>query len=97
MYPSLAEHACNSSGTRRFGDVIDGALLPHVAEHLAIDILVRGSRRAGAATLFSGNSSWYDEERTIMIVSVSSREPQVAQGALEAAVGVINGLEKLEN
>ncbi|MDR0499825.1 MAG: hypothetical protein LBG97_01065 [Coriobacteriales bacterium] len=42
-YPTLKEHACQSGGTTTFGQSIrsrGGALLPHVVEHLAIDLLV---------------------------------------------------------
>jgi len=40
MRPTLAEHTCKQQGFGYFGDKLVGTTLPHLVEHLAIDLLV---------------------------------------------------------
>jgi hypothetical protein len=44
LLPTIVEHACVSGGVGRFGEKLEGALLPHIVEHVAIDLLVRGQK-----------------------------------------------------
>ena len=45
MRPTLAEHTCKQQGFGYFGDKLVGSTLPHLVEHLAIDLLVEESRQ----------------------------------------------------
>jgi AmiR/NasT family two-component response regulator len=91
-YPTLAEHACKSNGNRRFGEVLQGALLPHAVEHLAIDLLVRDAKAAGRQQAFAGNTSWANDEHGAMLVRVSYSDPAATQAAIKTAVDTINNL-----
>ncbi|MDR2196952.1 MAG: hypothetical protein LBO07_03210 [Coriobacteriales bacterium] len=68
MRPTLAEHACQDRGLRRFGEVMVGSTLPHLAEHLAIDLLVE----AWPGWRFAGATTWADREKAIMQIQLSS-------------------------
>ncbi|MDR1089135.1 MAG: hypothetical protein LBL23_07710 [Coriobacteriales bacterium] len=93
-YPSLAQHACKNAGSgaraqaqdvpATFGDRLTGALLPHAAEHLAIELLVR----AYPGQVFAGNTRWISREKQQMRVRISSP----SQAALLEAIEVLNGL-----
>ncbi|MCL2882987.1 MAG: hypothetical protein FWF30_00760 [Coriobacteriia bacterium] len=51
--PTLAEHACRQNGVGRFGQKITGCRLPHLLEHLSIDLLVER-----CACQIAGNTSY---------------------------------------
>ena len=95
LYPSIVDHACHSNGEGSFGDRIVGALLPHVVEHLSIDILVKrfaGTESpvfAGAQSpIFAGATRWLDRDNSLMQVRVgcTSHEPSFYFDATEAAL-----------
>ena len=44
LRPTLAEHICKHRGFGYFGDKLIGTTLPHLVEHLAIDLLVEGNQ-----------------------------------------------------
>lgn len=93
--PNLAHHACKSAGTGNFKDRLVGALLPHVVEHVAIDLLVE---LTDATQTFAGATTWLDRETNTMCVRVgcTSDEPSLYFGAtekaLEQAVHLLNRL-----
>lgn len=98
QYPTLPQHACKSGTSTKqesFGDHIAGALLPHVVEHICIDILV--TECPGQA--FAGNTSWIARKDQMMRVRVSlpkgeDHESAVyrVHGALSEAIEQINRL-----
>jgi len=92
LLPTLAEHACASGGVGRFGEKLEGALLPHVVEHVAIDLLVREQDGATPVQGFAGNTVWFDRDRGIMRVRVSFIDSLVTQAALYKAIDLVNGL-----
>jgi hypothetical protein len=81
-YPSLAEHACNSGGATTFGERLCGALLPHAAEHLAIELLVS----AYPGQVFSGATKQLDHDKGLMRVRVSLPDAPDAEGAAHKAL-----------
>jgi len=94
-YPTLAFHACKSShGATTFGERIAGALLPHVVEHLAIDLLVR----THPGTQLAGNTRWQDAAHTVMRVRLKDVPADVASAlpptellaAIAEATNIIN-------
>jgi hypothetical protein len=52
VHENLADHACKMKGIKRFGEAILQASIPHVLEHLTIDLMVEeyGYRIAGTTT-----------------------------------------------
>ncbi|MDR3315214.1 MAG: hypothetical protein LBS98_01815 [Coriobacteriales bacterium] len=90
--PTLAEHACKGHGIGYFGEKIVGTTLPHLVEHIAIDLLVQ--QEAGSV---AGNTTWEDLERESMRVRllVPDKSPAAAkatQDALIDAVTLVNDL-----
>lgn len=98
QYPSLPQHACKSGSSTQhetFGEHLAGALLPHVAEHVAIDILV--AKYPGES--FAGNTSWIAREDQTMRVRISLTKEEAfeyavyrSHGALSEAIMQINRL-----
>jgi hypothetical protein len=66
LHPTLAQHACKQQGFGRFGDKLSGTTLPHLVEHLAIDLLVDATHHPHA-----GTTTWLDREQGLMRVRVS--------------------------
>ena len=77
--PTLAKHACKHRGMGRFGDKIVDSTLPHLVEHLAIDLLVEEN-----AEVIAGTTTWIDHAQGVMQVKVSS----TAQGARETYAAI---------
>jgi hypothetical protein len=78
--PSLANHACKSHGYTTFGERIVGALLPHVLEHVTIDLLAQRHPGVGA---IAGNSVRLNN--TSMLVRIS-RSDDIAPDDIKAAL-----------
>lgn len=77
-----------------FGWFIVGALLPHAAEHLAIELLVQ--RYPG--TSFAGNTSWLERSEKTMRVRVSvpsMGSPEPVGDALSDAIALLNELLRI--
>ena len=103
LRPTLAEHACKQQGMGYFGDRIVGATLPHLVEHLAIDLLVEEQRHrdgdnAGQTRsprhAIAGTTTWLDREQGRMRVRISSTA-QNKEGvctAITRAVALLNSL-----
>jgi hypothetical protein len=63
----------------RFGNKIVDTTLPHLVEHLAIDLLVEEN-----ADVIAGTTTWIDHAQGVMQVKVSS----TAQGARETYAAI---------
>lgn len=99
LRPTLGEHACKLNGIGRFSDKITGTTLPHLLEHVTIDILVERALlatdgSAGGITPISGNTRRYDSDSAVMIVTISSTnlDHNAAADALADAIALINRL-----
>jgi hypothetical protein len=91
QYPNLAKHSCKSGDTGKFGDKIVGALLPHLIEHLAIELLVRGDILAGiGGRVYAGNTTWISHSEQIMRVRVSYYDANTTEDAIKVAVEQLN-------
>lgn len=94
-FPSLPRHACvNELGTS-FGAVMDCTPLPHLLEHLVIDLQVRAQAGSGAAAGAAdaplvGTSEWVDERAGVARIDVSFADDLVALRALRDAVAFLN-------
>jgi hypothetical protein len=68
LRPTLARHACKQRGFSFFGDTLIGTTLPHLVEHVAIDLLVEGESHPRPR---SGITTWLDREQGLMEVRLS--------------------------
>ncbi len=96
LYPSLARHACKSGEgslhtPSTFGEQLRGALLPHAAEHLAIEYLVR----AHPGEAFAGNTIWLSRKKQLMRVRLSLPKAGGAEQSLGAIAAAIEQLNEL--
>ena len=87
-YPALARHACVNAEGRTFGCVIDHTSLPHLLEHLSIELQTQASEDSEAT--FVGTSEWTDEAAGKARVQLSFRDDLEALRALKAAVDIVN-------
>lgn len=83
--PTLREHACSDD------DDPNPTTLPHLLEHLTIDVLVQRDREHGGSQCFAGYSAWLDKQRGIARVTLSSFD---AAGTQAAFVDVCRMVER---
>ena len=81
--PSLARHACVNDVGPTFQAVIEHTSLPHLLEHLVIDLQAR-AEGSPEETLI-GTSEWIDEGRGLARVTVSFTDDLVALRAFRDA------------
>lgn len=89
-HQDTSKNARGAQSLSTFGDHILGALLPHAAEHLTIELLVRRYPGQG----FAGNTSWLSREEQTMRVRVSLPESGGAEAVLRAFSDAIGQLNK---
>lgn len=87
--PRIAEHACvNSKGTT-FAAVLSKTSLPHVLEHLAIDILIDMLVQQGSEYVVTGTSEWIDSQRTLARIQISCPDDLLTLSACNQAVSLL--------
>lgn len=100
LFPHLGEQVCVNAGHGHFGDEIEGTELPHLLEHVTIELLVGEARMymPDEEHVFMGNTSWRkgsehsDEEHEgerVMKVCITFENDLVALGALKQAAAII--------
>ena len=94
LIPTLPMHSCARNGIGTFAEKMHATLLPHLVEHVAIDLLVQTYREEAVA--FAGNTSWLDRGAQLMSVRVSYQNASVTEAALIAAVKLVNDLIQTE-
>lgn len=93
-YLHLPHHACvNDKGTT-FGAVINDTPLPHLLEHMVVDLQVRASD--GSQT-FVGTSEWVCEKTGRARIEISFADDLVALAAFRDAVEALNVALEQEN
>ena len=78
--PTLCEHVCTDDG---WDD--EPQILPHLIEHLAIDLLAQWQRERGEARAFAGYTVWLDRRRGLARVTLANAGVAVAQTAMARA------------
>lgn len=59
LLPNLAHHVCvNDAGNESFGAELEGTELPHLLEHVIIELQGRDSQNP---SMLTGNTSWLEE------------------------------------
>jgi RNA binding exosome subunit len=93
LRPRLAQHVCKQRGYGHFGDTIVEATLPHLVEHIAIDLLVEDEPQRARA----GTTTWVDRQQGIMKVRVScfadtTEDANRVCAAITQAIALVNDL-----
>lgn len=86
-FPSLPHHACVNGGAPGFGAVMDDTPLPHLLEHIAIDIQTRA---ADDDSVYVGTTEWLDRDAGEALVELSFTDDLAALRALRDAAGFLN-------
>ena len=87
-HPTLARHTCVNDVGDTFGDVIEHTAVPHLLEHLVIDLQARSG--GCLDDTFVGTTEWVDEARGKAVVRVSFADDLVALRAFRDAAEKIN-------
>ena len=90
-FPSLKHHACVNAVGRTFGCVMERTSMPHVLEHLAIELQTRATDNPQAT--FVGTTEWVDEAAGVARVQVSYLDDLQALRALSEALDILNGID----
>lgn len=88
-FPNLVRHACVNEVGDTFGAVIEHTSLPHLLEHLVID-LQTSAMPDGSAAVFVGTTTWIDEEAGRARIEVSFTDDLVALRAFRDALCFLN-------
>ena len=103
--PTLPDHACVNERGNTFGDVIASTPIPHLVEHMVVDLQVRaeeGEQLCGSpkgtpprpawrsARTYVGTSEWIDEALGTARVEVSFADDMVALSAFRDAARIVN-------
>lgn len=98
-FPDLPFHSCVNAKGPQFGDVMDHTSIPHVLEHLVIDLQAdvytrsnAGGASLGGSPLLTGVTKWVDREKGIAQIQVSFLDDLVALAAIREAVDFLNAL-----
>lgn len=88
QHPNLPRHACVNEEGDTFGAVIKHTSLPHLLEHLVIDVQTQAS--SGEDAVFVGTTEWTDEFAGRARVEVSFTDDLVALRAFRDATAFLN-------
>ena len=91
-FSNLVHHACVNDEGPTFGAVIDDTPLPHLLEHLVIDLQVAAEKSGILSQSFTyvGTTQWLDEQRGLARVEVNFTDDLVALRAFKDALCAIN-------
>ena len=87
-FPDLPHHTCVNESGPTFASVMDRTPLPHLLEHLVIDLQTRAATCDDAA--FVGTTDWIDEAAGTARVQVSFTDDLVALRAFRDAAAYLN-------
>lgn len=96
-FPDLPRHACVNERGATFGAVMGLTPLPHLLEHMVVDLQVRsqlaeaGSAAKADARPIVGTSEWLDEGTGLARIDVSFADDLVALRAFRDATACLNG------
>lgn len=87
-FPDIDRHACRNEEGRTFGAVIEHTSVPHLLEHLVIDLQAHAA--PPGAPPFTGTTELLDAACTRARIEVSYLDDLVALRAFKDAVGFVN-------
>ena len=88
-FPSLMHHTCVNEEGPTFGAVMDSTSVPHLIEHIAIDLQTRMATEPDAT--FVGTTEWLDERAGLACIELSFIDDLQAMRAFKQAVDFVNG------
>lgn len=91
-FPLIGRHACVNEKGSTFGLVIDNTPLPHLLEHLVIDLQMRSAKSDDF--VYVGLSEWADEAAGLARVEVNFVDDLVALQAFRDAADFLNNAYK---
>lgn len=89
-FPNLPHHACVNGAGDTFGEVISATSLPHLLEHLVIDLQTQTARSSTPPTAYVGTTRWTNERAGWAHIEVSFVDDLVALRAFRDAVCFLN-------
>lgn len=87
-FPNLPHHTCVNESGPVFASVMERTPLPHLLEHLVIDLQTSASICSDVS--FVGTSEWIDEEAGTARIQVSFTDDLVALRAFRDAAAYLN-------
>lgn len=87
QFPGLAHHACKNAVGNTFASVMGNTSIPHLFEHLVIDMQARGQ---GRSKTFIGTTEWIDEAAQQARVEVNFADDLDALRAFRDATRILN-------
>ncbi len=96
QFPTVPYHACRNDVGPTFGAVMERTSVPHLLEHLVIDIQTHAHARnetpqgASDQAIFTGTTQWSADDPDVAIVRVSFLDDLIALGAFKKALHFIN-------
>ena len=90
-FPNLPRHACVNGAGDTFGAVMEATSLPHLLEHLVIDLQPQAAPPdASPDTAYVGITRWTDENAGRAHIEVSFTDDLVALRAFRDAARFLN-------
>lgn len=91
-FPNLARHTCKNDEGPTFGAVVEHTPLPHLLEHLVIELQVACEKCDTLSECFTyvGTTQWLDERAGLARVEVNYADDLAALRAFRDALRVIN-------
>ena len=90
-FPNLPRHACVNGAGDTFGAVMEATSLPHLLEHLVIDLQTQAAPPdASPDTAYVGITRWTDENAGLAHIEVSLPDDLVALRAFRDAARFLN-------
>ncbi len=90
-YPRLFAHTCKNDRGPTFAAVIADTSIPHLLEHLIIDMQVEHPSSKSTST-FVGNTEWIDGAAGCARIQVSFVDDRVALEALNQAIDALDDI-----
>lgn len=103
VYPNIAQHDCVNSVGPTFESVMCRTMIPHVLEHLILELEMQDYRKQQAKSSdsahdsraehhFFGTSEWLSKKQGTARIEVSFSDDLVALRAARSAFSFLNGL-----
>lgn len=89
-FPDIPRHACVNERGDTFSCVMESTSLPHLLEHLVIDLQTHAAGTGDA--VFVGTTTWTDEGGGQARIEVNFTDDLVALRAFRDAVHFLNGI-----
>lgn len=92
--PTLLYHKCKNSHNNNFIDELGSTMLPHVFEHLIIDLQIKelSNKTITCNQQILGTSQWINKDNGLAKVELSYVDDLLALKAIKEAQEIINSL-----